>query len=230
MLHKDVIPIILSSLHGVDAKAARLVCRLWNDSVKKIFKVFNTNDEIFVLPEYCIVLSSRSGNMPQLHPNIEKAVICNRHKLIFWKQDINSLFIHDNVKNYVVKIICNVNDLIVGLFINNYMYGSCKNIEFDLVLSNIKCCFPVHFHVYLTSKWPFKVPSGVGLIYIKPGSVINRLLIGATYLHIVDLNAEIKTLYMLGDLKRSKIFVCKDGDEVKHTISGGFVIVDQKYR
>ena len=223
MLIRDVLQVIFEFLCEKDAKSARLVCRVWDDLLRSRFVVFNTNTELLTLPDQCTILVRRRGTIPKLHPNIKKATIYIKSIIISWDQEIDSLFIHGEFPGFNVKINCSVNDLTIGLFIHNFIYKNAKNINFDVLISDVKSTCLLARNVYITSLETYERNA---FVYIKPGSVIDRLLIGASHLHIVDLDATINKLYIANESNETTITVYKKGVVNSHKQRGGLTLVE----
>lgn len=214
MLIKDVLQVIFSYFNSIEAKICRLVCKKWNSLLHKRFEVFYANVYLKTVPSQCSILICGKQKLPQMHPNIKKALLY--YTDIIWDQDIDTLYIYTDYTGNV-SITGNVRNLIIGVYVHNYTNWSVfKHIDIDnLIVGNIIHC--VYWTICLTSETNYDDPTrqwvdGKRVIYIKSGTSIDTLIIGVSCLHIVKLDAKINTLRIVGNYKYGTLFnVYKDG-------------------
>ena len=224
MLNRDVLWLIFSFLEHRDIKRSRLVCVEWNLLLRLRFSVFYSN-KYLPLPDHCDTIVCFNTIMPELHPNIKRAIIYNNVSEfpIALNSSIDFLFIYRS--DHRVLIDYNVNEMVIGKFTPKFAsWERLKSMTFDSLLRyEIRSEYS---ELYLTSD-KILLSLDDNVTYIKPKTVINRLLIGVRKLIIVDLDIVIgKLCFGSHDSGEKKITVIKNGIKTEHHYGKGLVLIN----
>lgn len=226
-LNRDVSKLIFDLLDKKTILTLRLVCKSFNDQFKSRLTVFRANLFLKVVPLMCEILICQGKELPQMHDNLVKAIIydsdCN------WKHDIDTVFIYTSVEFTSPRIQCSVNNLILGVFTREIVLAKNLNFTLDTFLSESNYIYySTYCNLYLTSRYPCLSSPGVRVIYLLPGTVIKRLLVGAYHLHLIDLDVTVDEFYVLNSNNRSiNVFTYKSKFGEHYEYSGHLVKLDQ---
>ena len=231
MLSKDILRNIFKHLQPLDAKTARLVCRLWDTEIRKRFNVFYVNQKLSHYPEYCDEIVCFNSDIPLLTKNIKRVHLYESSS--HWEFDIDTLFIYcDSISGNQIRstIGGNITNLIIGIYDNLYPYtngkinmkltpqNNCSEMINEILTKNMS---DIKGIVCITSNSQAFSPFVLArVVYIKRGSKIKNLFIRTQHLRIIDIDAEIESIY-----------VCGGGSSITVIVSNPHrtITFDQKY-
>lgn len=221
MLPRDVLNLIFAHFNTIRAKMYRLVCVEWNLLLRVRFRVFHANHYLKTVPKYCDKLVCCVHKLPRLHPNIKRALVYYTN--VTWDQYIETLLLYLNPGG-IAKITNNIGNLVIGIFMHTYTYQDIfRYLDLDKLRDNLYdkgVILISYWALCLTSEAKYKASTGIKVIYIKPGTCIDNLTVGASYLQIVKLDANIKSFRVINNSKRGiKFTVCKDGITMEYDLS-----------
>ena len=159
-------------------------------------------------------------DLPQLHPNIKKVLISGVNLKL--TQLLDTLIINYLCDQVSIKINSDVTNLAIGV-------RAWKDLlwePIDAMVSDMIYYRSVHkiifWNIGLTSTkshYGFDI-CGVKMIYIKPGTCIDNLVVGTSFLHIYKLDATIRSFRVINDLARGvNLTVYKDGVKTVYDLS-----------
>lgn len=222
MLNRDVLRIIFNFLSVKQSKNARLVCKQWNNILKIRFHIFHANNQISSIPVHCDMLVCDKRSLPILHPNIKKVIITDA--IVDWDQDIDLFIIYTSIEYKQIIIGGKINDLVIGIFNHKLFHRTSLNgITFESFLNIDIPQRIIYDALCITSQLPreFQLNYPRKVIYLKPGTQINSLLIGASYLYLVDIDVDIKECYITGNkFHTPTIIIYKNGTKTEYNVRG----------
>lgn len=222
MLYRDLLLRVFNYL--INAKNARLVCSEWNNLLKSRFVIFTANDYLNTVPAHCDILICDGRQIPTLHPNIKKALLMNTGE---WNQDIDSLFEFTNRYKYkwveTKSISGNIRNLSIGVLVDKINVATIfKDVTIESLIRGTYFYMTTYDSLILTSSRVLERGRGSRVVYIDPESKIDRLLIGASKLYLVDLNATIGLIHLVNNnLTKTRVIVIKGGNRKEYNIRCG---------
>lgn len=231
-LNRDVLRLIFALADKQTVLSLRLVCKSFNDQLKSRLTIFHANDYLKVMPLtcdtlICNALMKNAPELPQINHDLKKAVVYDTG--CHWTRNVDTLFIYTAADYISPRIQCNVNNLVLG--IAAYEMTSTQVVEditLDTFLDEHNYYYSTYCSIYLTSHYPCRVNTrGVRIVYLLPGTVIKRLLVGVAKLHLIDLEATIDEIYVLNNKNdNTRVFIYKNKDRRTHTYEDRLVKLD----